>query len=74
MSAARSEILHVRLTSDERERLRLVAAAEYLDLSTWARRAILQAIDKAEKAEARRRPGAKAAKGAEPQRPPRRRA
>ncbi|HJU65780.1 MAG TPA: hypothetical protein VJ596_08895 [Gemmatimonadaceae bacterium] len=41
----RYEILHVRLSEDERERLRLAAKGEYLDESTWARRAILLALD-----------------------------
>ena len=41
----RYEILHVRLSEEERERLRLAAKGEYLDESTWARRAILLALD-----------------------------
>jgi len=43
----RYEILHVRLSEDERDRLRRAAEAEYLDHSTWARRAILRALDEA---------------------------
>jgi uncharacterized protein (DUF1778 family) len=53
MSMPRSDILHIRLTPEERERLRRAAEAEYLDVSTWARRAILQALDGLE---ARREP------------------
>lgn len=45
MAKPRSEILHVRLSADERERLRSAAEIDYLDQSTWARRAILRALD-----------------------------
>lgn len=41
----RTEILHVRLSPEERERLKAAADAEYLDQSAWARRAILLALD-----------------------------
>lgn len=47
MPTPRSEILHVRLSPEERERLRRAAKVEYLDQSAWARRAILQALDDA---------------------------
>ena len=41
----RTEILHVRFSPEERERLKAAADAEYLDQSAWARRAILLALD-----------------------------
>lgn len=42
---ARTEILHIRLTADERGRLKAASESEYLDQSAWARRALLQALD-----------------------------
>ena len=53
---ARTEILHVRLSETERERLREASEEEYLDQSAWARRAILMALDArdARRAEERR--------------------
>ena len=42
---ARTEILHVRLSAQERERLKHASESEYIDQSAWARRAILQALD-----------------------------
>jgi hypothetical protein len=41
----RTEILHVRLTEQERNRLRRAARAEYADQSAWARAALLKALD-----------------------------
>jgi hypothetical protein len=45
MAKARTEFLHVRLRPDERKRLQRAAELDYLDESTWARRAILLALD-----------------------------
>lgn len=45
MDDPRTEILHVRFTKAERERLRDIAKAEYLDQSVWARQTLLQAMD-----------------------------
>jgi uncharacterized protein (DUF1778 family) len=44
MAEARSEIVHVRLSAEERERLQRAAATDHLALSTWARQAILRAL------------------------------
>ena len=49
MATARTEILHVRLSPEERERLRGLADADHLDQSTWARQAILRAMDNAKR-------------------------
>jgi hypothetical protein len=45
MGNARTEFLHVRLSPEERERLQRAAEQDYLDESTWARRALLMALD-----------------------------
>jgi len=44
----RTEFLQIRITPEDRERFQRVAEAEHLDLSTWARRTLLQAIDQVE--------------------------
>lgn len=44
----RTEFLQIRISPEDRERFRRVAEAEHLDLSTWARRTLLQAIDQVE--------------------------
>lgn len=44
----RTEFLQIRITPEDRERFRRVAEAEHLDLSTWARRTLLQAVDQLE--------------------------
>ena len=44
----RTEFLQIRITPEDRERFRRVAEGEHLDLSTWARRTLLQAIDQVE--------------------------
>ena len=36
------------MTPEDRERLKEVAAAEHLDVSTWARQVVLKAIEKRE--------------------------
>jgi len=53
---AKTEFLQIRLTHEDRERLRRVAAADHLDVSTWARRVILMALDKWERREPKRKP------------------
>lgn len=50
----KTEFLQIRMTPEDRERLQEVAAAEHLDVSTWARQVLLKAI---EKWEAQRRRG-----------------
>jgi hypothetical protein len=42
---AKTEFLQIRLTPEDRERLRRAAASDFLEVSTWARRAILQALE-----------------------------
>lgn len=44
----KTEFLQIRISPEDRERMQAVAAAEHLDLSTWARRVLLQAVDKVE--------------------------
>jgi hypothetical protein len=43
---AKDTFLQIRMTKEDRERLERVAAAEHLDASTWARRVILQAVER----------------------------
>jgi hypothetical protein len=47
----KSEQLQIRLTPADKARLAKAAKEEYIDESAWARRAILQALDEAERAE-----------------------
>ena len=67
---ARTEILHVRLSTQERERLKQASEQEYIDQSTWARRAILQALDAWDESQGTTRRGARATERP-PARPPR---
>lgn len=46
---ARTEFLQIRLTPEDRRRIERAADAEHLDLSTWARRVILLAVDEYER-------------------------
>ncbi|HEX5438307.1 MAG TPA: hypothetical protein VFW98_14220 [Gemmatimonadaceae bacterium] len=50
----KTEFLQIRLTPEDRQRLRRVAASEFIEQSTWARRAILRALEQWE-AEQRQR-------------------
>lgn len=50
---AKTEFLQIRMTPESRQRLSRVAEADHLDESTWARRAILQALDRWEAQEER---------------------
>lgn len=52
---AKTEFLQIRLTPEDRDRLRRAAASEYIEQSTWARRAILQALAQWEEARTRSR-------------------
>jgi hypothetical protein len=45
---AKTEFLQVRLSPVDRQRIERVAAAAHLEMSTWARQAILRALDEAE--------------------------
>ena len=51
----KTEFLQIRLTPEDRERLRRAAASDFIDVSTWARRAILQALARWEDAQPRGR-------------------
>lgn len=42
---AKTEFLQIRLTPEDRDRVWQAAAADHLDASTWARRAILRAVE-----------------------------
>jgi hypothetical protein len=48
-TGAKTNFLQIRLTPEDRRRIENAAASEHLDPSTWARRAILLALDGAEK-------------------------
>ena len=41
---AKTEYLQIRLTPQDRERLRQAAEAEFLDASTWARQVLLRSV------------------------------
>ena len=43
---AKTEFLQIRCTAADRERIRRVAEAEHLEPSTWARRTLLQAVER----------------------------
>lgn len=45
----KTEFLQIRVTPEQKYRITKVAAAEYLDPSTWARVAILRAAEDAER-------------------------
>ena len=49
-SMPKTEFLQIRLNPEQREVLRRAAEADHLDLSTWARRVLLQAVEKPETA------------------------
>jgi predicted transcriptional regulator len=50
---AKTTFLQIRCSPEDRERMARIADAEHLDVSTWARRTLLQAV---ERWEARRAP------------------
>lgn len=43
---AKTEFLQIRLSPDDLARIRRVAEAEHLETSTWARRALLKAVER----------------------------
>lgn len=43
---AKTEFLQIRLSPADRERIERAALSEHLDLSTWARQAILSRLEK----------------------------
>lgn len=46
MAAPKTEFLQIRVSPDDRARFQRVADAEHLDVSTWARRLLLQAAER----------------------------
>lgn len=54
---AKTEFLQIRLTPEDRERIWHAAAADHLDASTWARRAILRAVEEWEGRQGQRQRG-----------------
>lgn len=42
---AKDKFLQIRLTPEQRERIRRAAEAEHLDVSTWARRVLLRTLE-----------------------------
>lgn len=43
---AKTTFLQIRCSPEDRERMARLAAAEHLDISTWARRVLLQVVEK----------------------------
>ncbi len=43
---AKTEFLQIRCSPEDRERIQRVAESEHLEPSTWARRALLQAVER----------------------------
>lgn len=43
---AKTEFLQIRLSPEDLDRIERVARAEHLDKSTWARRALLKAVER----------------------------
>lgn len=42
----KSEFLQIRLSPEDRARIKKVAEAEHLEISTWARRELLKAVER----------------------------
>jgi len=53
---AKTEFLQIRLAPADRDRVRRAADTEHLDVSTWARQKILQAVEEWEEATGAQRP------------------
>ena len=50
---AKTEFLQIRVSPEDKKRIKRVAEADHLDQSTWARRAVLKAVEAWEKAGSR---------------------
>ncbi len=50
----KTEFLQIRLSPDDKKRVRRAADADHLDPSTWARRVVLKAVDASERAATRK--------------------
>ncbi len=46
---AKEQFLHIRLSREDKERVARAAKANYLDMSTWARVIIMQAVEQVER-------------------------
>jgi hypothetical protein len=53
-SMAKTEFLQIRCSPEDRARMQKAADTEHLDLSTWARRVLLQTVTKMEERKASR--------------------
>lgn len=51
----KTEFLQIRISPEDQERFRRVADEEHLDVSTWARRLLLQAVERYDNREVPRR-------------------
>lgn len=45
---AKEQFLHIRLSREDKDRVRAAAEANYLDTSTWARQVIMRAVERVE--------------------------
>jgi predicted transcriptional regulator len=50
----KSQFLQIRVSPEDKKRVRRAAEADHLDQSTWARQAVLKAVDAWEKSSKRR--------------------
>jgi len=46
---AKTEFLQIRVSPEDKKRIKRVAEADHLDQSTWARRAVLKAVEAGER-------------------------
>jgi uncharacterized protein (DUF1778 family) len=51
---ARTEFLQIRVSPEDKKRIRRAAEADHLDQSTWARRVVLRAVEAWERTEYKR--------------------
>jgi len=45
---AKEQFLHIRLSKKDKQRVEAAAKASYLDMSTWARMVMMQAVERVE--------------------------
>lgn len=46
---AKEHFLHIRMSKKDKQRVESAAKTSYLDMSTWARMVIMQAVERVEK-------------------------
>lgn len=51
---AKTEFLQIRLSAEDKNRIKRVAEADHLDQSTWARRVVLKAVERWEAGSSRK--------------------